>query len=42
MKAGRRITPIPEACPVIEPLLEPGYGKHDEGIALSARMLEAV
>ena len=35
MKAGRRITPIPEVCPVIDSVLEPGHGKHDEGGSLS-------
>ena len=28
--------------PIVEPVVEPVRGKHDEGIALSARMLEAV
>lgn len=42
MKAGRRITPIPEVCPVIESVVEPVRGKHDEGTALSTRTLEAV
>ena len=42
MKAGRRITPIPEVCPAIESVVESVYGKHDEGTVLSARRPEAV
>ena len=42
MKAGRRVTPIPEACPVIEPLLEPGHSKHDEGDPLSGHTRSCV
>ena len=42
MKAGRRNTPIPEASPGIEPLLEPGYGRHAEGITLSGHTRSCV
>lgn len=42
MKAGRRVTPIPEACPVIESVLEPGYGRHAEGITLSGHTRSCV
>ena len=42
MKAGRRITPIPEVCPVIDSVLELGHSKHDEGGSLSGNTPEAV
>ena len=42
MKAGRRITPIPEVCPLIDSVLESGHSKHDEGGPLSGHTRSCV